>query len=116
MNAQNKTIEVGSIVSYKSGASIYTGIVVKMPTDAVPCYVIVDDAAGMELHNAGFAVGSCVVAEQFVQPTFELYCDGFKDPKTGTLDYFIAIYGRKIVESFVFRTGHWMTTFKPTAA
>lgn len=43
---------------------------------------------------------------------YELYMDGFKTTQTGTLSYFINVWGINAVNSFLNNTGHWMTTFR----
>lgn len=56
-------LKVGQQVNYENGASKYTGEVVEINNGNI---VVIDDAAGMELWKAGFAVGDCIVAEQIL--------------------------------------------------
>ncbi len=57
---------VGQTVRYHNGCE-YTGQIVQTPTPSVPYYIVIDDEAGMILWNAGFAVGSNIVAEQIIE-------------------------------------------------
>lgn len=57
-------IKIGQKVSYKSGASTYTEIVVKKKQDSL---IVIDSEAGMKLWNAGGNVGSEVYADQIIK-------------------------------------------------
>lgn len=55
---------VGQVVSYKNGSqSIYTGIIVEIKETTL---IVIDDAAGMELYNAGHTVGSEITFNQVI--------------------------------------------------
>lgn len=59
---------VGQAVKYQNGnPSIYTGIIVSVrPFGKTFSYVIIDDAAGMKLRNAGYAIGSDIQESQIL--------------------------------------------------
>ena len=59
-----ESIKIGQKVSYKSGASTYTGIVTKKKQDSL---IVVDSEDGMKLWNAGGNVGSEVYADQVLK-------------------------------------------------
>jgi len=59
-----KNIETGQKVSYKSGASTYTGTVVKKNEDNL---IVIECEDGMRLWNSGYSVGSVVYADQIVK-------------------------------------------------
>ena len=62
---KNATIEIGSKVNYTNGSeTIYTGTVVKTPTESIPYYTVIDCEAGMKLWNAGYSVGDCIQLSQ----------------------------------------------------
>jgi hypothetical protein len=58
------TYKIGQEVNYSNGnPSIYTGTIVSINNNGNQL-VIIDDKAGMELFNAGYAVGSCIHPSQ----------------------------------------------------
>lgn len=64
------TYTTGQQVSYTNGSPfIQTGIIVKVSSKKQ--LVVIKDAAGMELWNAGYAVGDCIAPSQ-VLPTYEV--------------------------------------------
>jgi hypothetical protein len=56
-----KKLFVGQTVDYKQCASLYRGVIVKITGEYL---TIIDDDAGMELWNAGYAVGAYVHVSQ----------------------------------------------------
>jgi hypothetical protein len=58
----NLNFKAGQQVSYTNGSpSMYTGQIVKVKQNTL---IVIDDNEGMELWNAGFAVGSEIAFEQ----------------------------------------------------
>lgn len=54
--------QIGQKVNYTNGnPSIYNGEIVKIKENTL---IVIDDAAGMELWNAGYAVGSEITFNQ----------------------------------------------------
>jgi small-conductance mechanosensitive channel len=63
---KNTNFKIGQVINYRNGSnSIYTGTIVKI-TDR-PTLIVIDDKAGMQLFNAGFAVGSEISVNQIVE-------------------------------------------------
>lgn len=57
-------LKVGQTVNYRNGSpTVYTGEIVKITGKQL---VIIDDEAGMELWNAGYAVGDCIAESQII--------------------------------------------------
>jgi hypothetical protein len=60
------TYTIGQKVNYSNGnPSVYTGQIVDIKDNGKQL-VIVDDAAALQLWNAGFAVGSCISPNQII--------------------------------------------------
>lgn len=59
-----KKYTIGQVVNYTNGSlSIYTGVIVSITNNGNQL-VVIDGKAGMELWNAGYAVGSCIHPNQ----------------------------------------------------
>lgn len=60
------TYSIGQTVNYSNGnPSVYTGKIVEINNNGNQL-IIIDCEAGMELWNAGYAVGSCVHPSQVI--------------------------------------------------
>ena len=57
--------KIGQRINYKNGnLSIYNGEIVKIKEHTL---IVIDDKAGMELWNAGYAVGSEISFNQVIE-------------------------------------------------
>jgi len=57
--------KVGQIVKYQNGnPTIQIGTIVKIDGNNI---IIINDEAGMELWNAGYAVGDCIRESQIIE-------------------------------------------------
>jgi hypothetical protein len=60
-----KKFKIGQLVNYKNGSiSIYTGKIVKVKDTTL---IIIDSEAGMQLWDAGHAVGSEISINQIIK-------------------------------------------------
>lgn len=57
-------MKIGQKVTYRQGSSVYTGTLVKISDHEL--VIIDDDYSAWQLHNAGYAVGSCVSLSQII--------------------------------------------------